>query len=40
MATTTISFTNCPGVNGKERLFIGTDDEDYGGAIRPLPDSP
>jgi hypothetical protein len=33
----------CPGADGadgKERLFIGTDDEDYGGAIRPLPDAP
>jgi hypothetical protein len=29
----------CPSADGKERLFIGTDDEDYGGAIRPLPDS-
>jgi hypothetical protein len=30
----------CTGADGKERLFIGTDDEDYGGAIRPLPDVP
>jgi hypothetical protein len=30
----------CPSADGKERLFIGTDDEDYGGAIRPLPDVP
>ena len=30
----------CPAAGGKERLFIGTDDEDYGGAIRPLPDTP
>ncbi len=30
----------CPGTDGKERLFIGTGDEDYGGAIRPLPDVP
>ena len=28
----------CSSADGKERLFIGTDDEDYGGAIRPLPD--
>lgn len=30
----------CPSADGKERLYIGTDDEDYGGAIRPLPDVP
>jgi hypothetical protein len=30
----------CPGTDGKERLYVGTDDEDYGGAIRPLPDVP
>ena len=27
----------CPGADGKARLFLGADDEDYGGAIRPLP---
>lgn len=28
----------CQGADGKTRLFLGADDEDYGGAIRPLPD--
>jgi hypothetical protein len=28
----------CPGADGQEQLFLGTDDEDFGGAIRPVPD--
>lgn len=28
----------CPGADGGEQLFLGTDDEDFGGAIRPVPD--
>lgn len=36
------ALASCPSADsadGKERLFIGTDDENYGGAIRPLPDT-
>lgn len=28
----------CPGANGEMQLFLGTDDEDFGGSIRPVPD--
>lgn len=28
----------CQGADGSRRLFLGTDDEDFGGSIRPLPD--
>lgn len=28
----------CQGADGRRRLFLGTDDEDFGGSIRPLPE--
>jgi hypothetical protein len=28
----------CQGADGNRRLFLGTDDEEFGGSIRPLPD--
>lgn len=28
----------CRGADGKEQLFLGSDDEDFGGSLRPVPD--
>ncbi|MFP5287142.1 MAG: hypothetical protein ACLGI9_15485 [Thermoanaerobaculia bacterium] len=32
------ALTFCQGGDGSRRLFLGTDDEEFGGSIRPLPD--
>lgn len=32
------ALTFCRGADGREQLFLGSDDEDFGGSLRPVPD--